>query len=109
RRRILVIALVAFAVAAVAVAIPAYMLFTRNVPAVYTTLPDEFKYGSAGTEAQDGVPYDIWSVLPTVFSDLLPAGRGHGWARFGFIYEPGRSRPIGISYRKEALGLVGVN
>ena len=109
RRRILVYTLVVVIALLAAAAFPAYGFITRDEPATYSSLPDAFKYGSAGTEADQGFPYDIWQVLPTVFSDLLPPGPGKGWERFGFIYEPGHDRPIGVSFRKKPIGLVGIN
>ncbi len=69
---------------------------------------EHFKYGSIGSEARAGVPYHIWLVLPEVFADLLPRGRGEGWERVGFIYE-GQVRPIGTSYRENPIGQVGLN
>src|SRR6187551_526859 len=85
RRRILVYTLVVVIALLAAAAFPAYGFITRDEPANYASLPDEFKYGSAGTEA------------------------GQGWERFGFIYEPGHDRPVGVSFRKKPIGLVGIN
>ena len=61
--------------------------------------------GNAG----NGVPYWIWRVLPRVFPELLPNRPGDGYARFGFVYEPGRDRPIGTSVRAHPVELVGLN
>src|SRR5215218_5059239 len=109
RRRRLAIALVIVLAVAAAVAVPAYGFFTRDEPATYESPVEHFEYGSIGAEQERGVPYYIWAVLPTVFHDLLPAGPGEGYERFGFIFEPGHDRPIGLSYRKKPIGLVGVN
>jgi mono/diheme cytochrome c family protein len=84
-------------------------LIKRNEPEVHADVLDHFKYGSIGSEATAGVPYDIWLVLPEVFPDLLPKGEGKGWERIGFMYEPGHIRPIGTTYREDPVGRVGLN
>jgi mono/diheme cytochrome c family protein len=109
KRRILVFGLVFLVAVLAAISIPGYVFFTRDEGVVYANVVDQFKYGSVGTEAEQGFPYYVWEVLPTVFSDLLPEGEGQGWERFGFLYEPGRDRPIGMTFRKKPIGLVGVN
>lgn len=59
-----------------------------------------FKYGSLGAEADRGVPYPIFHVLPRVFGDLLP-GPG-GYRAFGIPWEEGRELPVGFA--KKTLG-----
>lgn len=109
RRRTL-LWIVAFVVLVVAAAgIYTVSFINRNKPEVHAGILDHFKYGSIGAEATAGVPYDIWLVLPLVFGDLLPKGRGQGWERIGFIYEPNHIRPIGTSYREDPIGRVGLN
>ena len=54
-----------------------------------------FKYGSLGGEATAGIPYELFVVLPEVFSEDLP-GPG-GYRSFGLPWEEGRSLPIGFS------------
>lgn len=58
-----------------------------------------FKYGSVGIEAEEGLPYWIWQVLPGMFPDKLPGG----YASLGFVWEPGQELPVGFS-RKDVLG-----
>lgn len=70
--------------------------FTRDTPVVYEDPVEHFKYGSTGGERLAGIPLAIWNVLPELFADLLP---GEGWASLGFIYEPGRELPVGVSQR----------
>ena len=72
-----------------------YSFIQRNVPQTYADAQEHFKYGSIGSDGQDGgVPYAIWRVLPTVFADKLPDRPGNGYARFGFVYEtPQSPRP----------------
>ncbi|HVE75554.1 MAG TPA: c-type cytochrome [Actinomycetota bacterium] len=81
----------------------------RNEPELFDSMEDHFKYGSFGSEARAGVPDRLWRVLPEVFPDLLPEGPGSGYERFGFLYEEGRSRPIGTSFREQPVGLIGLN
>jgi hypothetical protein len=72
-----------------------------------TDIATEFKYGSIGTEDQEGIPYWIWQVLPRMFADKLPAG---GFEALGMIWEPGHDLPIGFS-KKTIWGVsrVGIN
>ncbi len=58
---------------------------------------EHFKYASVGIEAEEGVPYWIWQVLPRMFPDKLP-GPG-GYASLGILWEPGRELPIGFAKR----------
>jgi mono/diheme cytochrome c family protein len=91
--------------------------FTEDRPVVYADPVEHFKYGSLGGERNMGFPYRLWQVLPEVCPDLLPAAAPGsagataavnakpGWARFGFIYEPGqnglpRALPVGVSMRR---------
>jgi hypothetical protein len=65
-----------------------------------------FKYGSIGTEEQEGVPLLVWEVLPEVCADKLP---GDDLTSFGFILEPGMSQAIGTTKRTIGIPRVGVN
>ena len=83
---------------------------TRDVPERFDGIQDHFKYGSIGSDTDNGVPYWIWRVLPKVFADKLPDHEGDGYARIGFVYEaPDRDRPIGTSIRQHPIPLVGLN
>jgi hypothetical protein len=64
---------------------------------------EHFKYGSIGTEAEEGLPYWLWQVMPRVCPDKLP-GPG-GYASFGFHWEPGRELPIGFPKKNERIGV----
>ena len=66
----------------------------EGTPQTAVSIEEQFKYGSIGTEAQDGIPYWIWQVLPRMFADKLPPG---GYSTLGMIWEPGRDTPIGFS------------
>ena len=105
----LVTVLVVLAALIAAGGVSAYTFLTRNEPVVYANIVVQYKYGSLGTEQLQGIPYELWVVLPQVFPDLLPPGPGKGYERFGFTYEPGHVTPIGTTYRKKPIGLVGLN
>jgi hypothetical protein len=84
-------------VALAALAIWAALRFTSDVPVTYASNEDHFKYGSTGGERSSGIPYSIWMALPELFPQYLP---GKGLQSLGFLYEPGRDLPIGVSKRK---------
>src|SRR5688572_31724509 len=76
-------------------------------PQAAPPIEEQFKYGSIGSEDQEGIPYWIWQVLPRMFADKLPEG---GYGALGMIWEPGHDLPIGFS-KKTIWGVprVGVN
>lgn len=98
-----------FIVVVLAGGVLAVLVLKHNVPELHDDIQEHFKYGSIGSEARAGIPDRIWYVLPAVFPEHLPKGTGEGYARFGFIYEPGHRRPIGTSHRETPLGMVGLN
>jgi hypothetical protein len=108
RRRALVIVLVVLAALLAAGGVSAYTFLTRDEPVVYANVVEQYKYGSIGTEELQGIPYELWVVLPEVFEDLLPPGPGEGYERLGFTYEPGHATPIGTTYREKPIGLLGL-
>lgn len=81
----------AVAFAAIVLAVLAY---SSGPPRAASSIEEQFKYGSIGSEDQEGLPYWIWQVLPRLFADKLPPG---GYAALGMIWEPGRDVPIGFS------------
>ena len=59
-----------------------YTRFFREEPAPFFASDEEhFLYGSVGTEADQGVPYWIWVVLPRIFPEYMP--RPGGYAAVG--------------------------
>lgn len=76
----------------------AAMRFCRDQPVTYADPVEHFKYGSTGGERNMGFPYWIWKVLPEVCADYLP---GKGFESLGFIYEPGKDLPVGMSKRRQ--------
>jgi mono/diheme cytochrome c family protein len=108
RKAILIVGVLVVVIAAAALSVLAYL--GRDVPEVHADIQDHFKYGSIGSDTDNGVPYWIWRVLPRVFPEHLPNRPGEGYARLGFIYEaPDRERPIGTSVREHPIPLVGLN
>ena len=81
--------------------------FFREVPQPAWVTEDphmRFKYGSIGAEADAGIPYWIFYVLPRVFPDKLP-GPG-GYAAFGVAWEQGMELPVGFT--KKTIGFARV-
>src|SRR5688500_950022 len=113
RRRMMRAALIVVAVLVVlaaAAGIFAFAFFRRDEPETHADIVEHFKYGSIGAEAEGGMPYWIWRVLPDVFPDHLPEGDGEGYERMGFIFESANAiRPIGTSLRRKPIALVGLN
>ncbi|HEV2060740.1 MAG TPA: hypothetical protein VGR11_15420 [Solirubrobacteraceae bacterium] len=93
----------------VVLGIVAAIVMTRSDPETYADIEEHFKYGSIGAEGRSGVPASLWLALPEVFPDLLPEGRGEGYERVGLLYEEGKTRPIGTSFRETEVGMVGLN
>ncbi|MGH2412142.1 MAG: cytochrome c, partial [Microcystaceae cyanobacterium] len=83
-----------------------YNLF-REVPTVYESPADNFKYGSIGTENAEGLPYLIWLVLPRLFPEKLP--RAGGYTVLGLTWEEGQETPIGITKKTIGFPRQGIN
>jgi hypothetical protein len=84
-------------------------------PVIYADIAEHFKYGSIGSEPGGSIlqpiggvlpPYWVFRALPSICSDRLPGGYGS----LGFVFEPGKDLPIGVS-RRRRLGIdqVGLN
>lgn len=88
---------------ALALLLSLYFLYRFNIdsPVEYSQDDDHFKYGSTGGERVSGIPYWIWKALPELFPEHLP---GKGYESLGFIFEPGRDLPIGVS-KRNVMGL----
>jgi mono/diheme cytochrome c family protein len=86
----------------------AYDRFFRQEPAPYFASDEEhFLFGSVGTEAEQGIPYWIWLVLPRLFPEHLP-GPG-GYASLGMLARDGHEMPIGFSKVTVGFPRVGIN
>ena len=86
-----------FCLALAVLVIWAVARFTSDSPVTYAADMDHFKYGSTGGERSSGIPYSIWMALPELFPQYLP---GKGLQSLGFLYEPGKDLPIGVSKRR---------
>ena len=86
----------------------AYNTFFREEPAAYFESDEEhFMYGSVGTEAQEGIPYWIWLVLPRIFPEYLP--QPGGYAALGIPSTPSHEMPIGLSKVTIGFPRVAIN
>ncbi|MBS1816705.1 MAG: cytochrome c [Acidobacteria bacterium] len=84
-------------------------------PVLYEDIQEHFKYGSIGSEPGGSLlapiggvlpPYWVFRALPSVCADRLPGG----YATFGFVTEPGKDLPVGISRRRRfGVDHVGLN
>jgi mono/diheme cytochrome c family protein len=93
----------------VVLGIVGFLVTSRSDPETHANILEHYKYGSIGAESRSGVPASLWLALPEVFPDLLPKGPGQGYERVGLIYEKGHRRPIGTSFRRTEIGMVGLN
>lgn len=76
------------------------------MPQQFSSPEEAFKYGSIGTEAEQGMPYLIWLVLPEMFPTYLP---GHGgYESLGLVWEPGHDMPVGFSKKTIGFERVGI-
>ena len=81
--------------------------FREEPPPFFASDEDHFLFGSVGTEAEQGVPYLIWLVLPRIFPEYLP-GPG-GYASIGILSKDGHEMPIGLSKVTVGFPRVGIN
>jgi mono/diheme cytochrome c family protein len=85
-----------------------YVKFFRQEPPTYFASEEEhFLFGSIGTEADQGIPYWIWLVLPRIFPEYLP-GPG-GYASLGMLAKDGHEMPVGFSKVTIGFPRVGIN
>jgi len=83
-----------------------------NNPKTYGNIEEHFKYGSIGSDIENGLPVELIKVLPEMFPQYLPEGENtenKDMTAFGFIQEPGRELPIGFSMRQRGVPLAGLN
>jgi hypothetical protein len=98
-----------------------FWTYVAETPRDYTDIREHFKYGSIGSDGEDGLPYAIWQVLPAMFPEYLPEPERYralpvedrtalaGYKQFGFLVEAGRDLPIGFSKRRVYVDRVGLN
>jgi mono/diheme cytochrome c family protein len=97
----------ALAVLGGAVALVAWHKLFREEPEPELADAQWVKYGSLGGEAELGIPYWIWLVLPRAFPDLV--GGAGGYRAFGVAWEEGHEMPIGFTKRTIGFARVGNN
>lgn len=83
-----------------------YKLF-REVDQDFADPAEQFAYGSIGSESAEGIPFEVWRVLPEVFPDHLP-GPG-GYRSLGLYQEKGRDRPVGFTKKTVGFPRVAFN
>ena len=82
----------------------AWFVLLRPVAQPATNDPlQAFDHGSIGNETQQGIPYWIWRVLPTLFPEYLP-GNQDGYGAIGVYWVAGEELPVGFS--KKTLGVI---
>lgn len=97
-------ALVAFLALIVVLIVFAWFVLLRPVAQPATNDPMQvFNHGSIGNESQQGLPYWIWRVLPTLFPEYLPGNRD-GYGAIGVYWIAGEELPVGFS--KKTLGVI---
>lgn len=107
KQRLLRVLLVLLIVAAVLGATAWYQLFRAVPQPEFSSMAEAFKYGSVGIEENQGLPYWIWAVLPSMFPEYLP--RPGGYASLGLPWEEGAETPVGFSKRRIGYERVAIN
>lgn len=88
----------------VVVIVFAWFVLLRPVAQPATNDPLQvFNHGSIGNETQQGLPYWIWRVMPTLFAEHLP-GNQDGYGSIGVFWVAGEELPVGFS--KKTLGVI---
>ena len=84
--------------------------YAPNRPVSYDDPLQNFKYGSIGTDMDNGLPLEIVRLLPRIFPEYLPDDDSpRDYRAFGLIQEDGQSMPIGFSVRRRIIDLTGPN
>ncbi|MGB5455808.1 MAG: hypothetical protein WBO18_07525, partial [Gammaproteobacteria bacterium] len=84
--------------------------YAPNRPVVYDDPLQNFKYGSIGTDMDNGLPLEIVRLLPRIFPEYLPDDDSpRDYRAFGLIQEDGQPMPIGFSVRRQIIDLTGPN
>ena len=114
-RRHLVVIGAAVAILLIVLALWITSEITGDRPVQYDDITEHFKYGSIGSEPGGSLlrpiggvlpPYWVFTTLPSICPDRLPGG----YASLGFIFEPGKDLPIGVSRRRRfGVEHVGLN
>src|SRR5438128_1119795 len=70
--------------------------YALDRPVVYDDMVEQFKYGSIGSDIENGLPIAVIKVLPRMFPEYLPQTLARDYSAFGFVQEPGHDLPIGF-------------
>ena len=73
----------------------------------FPDMASELNHGSIGNESEQGIPYWIWRVLPTLFNEYLPGPTGY--SSLGLFWEPGAELPVGFSKKTVGVERVSIN
>ncbi|WP_027551179.1 c-type cytochrome [Bradyrhizobium sp. Cp5.3] len=74
-----------------------YLVFVRQYTVAYADDREHFKYGSIGSEPNNGIPILVFKALAVMYRDELGPT---GYRRFGLLYETEQSElPVGMSRR----------
>jgi mono/diheme cytochrome c family protein len=74
-----------------------YLIFVNQYVIAYRDDLDHFKYGSMGSETNNGLPILVFKALAVMYPEELGSA---GYRRFGMLYESEHSElPIGMSRR----------
>lgn len=85
-------------------------LYPPNRTVDYRDEVQHFKYGSIGTDIENGIPVRVLSILPRMFPEYLPVGtKAKDYSAFGMIQEEDHALPIGFSVRRRFIDLAGPN
>ncbi len=79
------------------------LLFKPGDPLYSQDPVENFNHGSIGNESENGLPYWIWRVLPSIFPEYLP-GNQDNYGSLGLFWESGRELPVGFS--KRTIGVI---
>ena len=85
----------------------AWYKFEREVDEDFADVSEQFAYGSIGSEGTEGIPFEIWRVLPELFPEHLP-GPG-GYRSLGMYQEKGRDTPVGFTKKTVGIPRVAFN
>ncbi|OAE99695.1 hypothetical protein AYJ54_32985 [Bradyrhizobium centrolobii] len=74
-----------------------YLVFVNQYVVAYKDSGEHFKYGSIGSEPNNGIPTLVFKALAVMYRDELGPT---GYRRFGLLYETEQSElPVGMSRR----------
>lgn len=79
----------------------------REVTITHDSPEEQYKYGSIGTEVEQGIPFWIWLTLPRLFPEYLPDVGGY--PTLGVTWKTGKDRPVGFTKKTIGYPRVALN